>query len=410
LAEAITARGCEQGRFGDDSPMTSGAGVRSADTAGDSVRRHRPRGVDWAVAGVVVLLQLLAPQTGSATAGERAAWLAALATVLAIGQGLPLAWRRIHVHWVAAIVLACYGGYVALVGVVAPFAGWVVIWSLAKVVGERRRATFAAVGAAGVTCAVILAGQLARSKPEPSALLSLVTVVVALAAILVRTERGRVEAATAHGVAEEQLRIAGDLHDLVGHGLSTVAVQSSTARVALDAGDERAARAALRAVESTSRTAIREMRQLLGVLRGGPGPVVQSDLPPPGLADIAALVDNVRAGGVAVTADVPAETGQAPADVQLCAYRVIQEALTNAVKHAPGALVTVRVTSAEGMLRVVVDSSGGAKAYRAAESGGLGVAGMRTRIAAVGGQSCIGATAHGWRVDVQLPVRPAGIT
>ncbi len=90
--------------------------------------------------------------------------------------------------------------------------------------------------------------------------------------MLVRSERGRVEAARGHAVVEERLRIAGDLHDLVGHGLSTIAVQSGTARVALDAGDEQAARAALTAVESTSRTAMREMRQLLAVLRDGPAP------------------------------------------------------------------------------------------------------------------------------------------
>ena len=89
--------------------MTSGAGVRPAD-ATHSVRRRRPRRGDWAVAAVGVLLQLLAPQTGSATAAERPAWLGALATVFAVGQGIPLAWRRIHGCWVALVVLACYGG------------------------------------------------------------------------------------------------------------------------------------------------------------------------------------------------------------------------------------------------------------------------------------------------------------
>jgi signal transduction histidine kinase len=189
-----------------------------------------------------------------------------------------------------------------------------------------------------------------------------------------------------------------------------VAVQSSTARLALDGGDEQAARAALTAVELTSRTAMREMRQLLGVLRDRSGPVASSDAPPPGLSDIATLVDNVRAAGVVVTAELVPEAGQVPTDVQLCVYRVVQEALTNAVKHAPGAIVTVRVTSTEGDLRVVVDSSGGSRAQRAAGRGGLGVEGIRTRIATPGGQSRIGATADRWRVDAQLPVRSAGTT
>jgi signal transduction histidine kinase len=298
--------------------MTSGAGVRPGYARGVSGRRGRPRRTDWVVAVVAVLLQLLAPQTGSPAAGERSSWLGALATVLAVGQGLPLAWRRVYGYWVAGVVLGCYGGYVVAVGVVPPFAGWVVIWSLAGVVAERRRATLAALAAAGVTCAFIVVGDLVRSKPEPSALLSLVTVIVVLAAVLVRSERSRAEAARGHAVAEERLRIAGDMHDLVGHGLSAIAVQSSTARVALDAGDEQAARAALTAVESTSRAAMREMRQLLGVLRDR-----SSNVSEPGLADIATLVGNVRAGGVAVTAELLPETGPAPPEVQLCAYRVV---------------------------------------------------------------------------------------
>jgi signal transduction histidine kinase len=78
--------------------------------------------------------------------------------------------------------------------------------------------------------------------------------------------------------------------------------------------------------------------------------------------------------------------------------------------HAPGAIVTVRLTSAEGTLHVVVDSSGGTRAPREGEGGGLGVAGIRARVAAAGGQSRIGATAGGWRVDAQLPMHPAGMT
>ncbi len=270
----------------------------------------------------------------------------------------------------------------------------------------------AALIAAGVICACIVGGELARSRPEPSALLSLLTVVVALVAVLVRSERARVDAARGQAVAEERLRIAGDLHDLVGHGLSTIAVQSSTARLALDAGDRHSARAALTAVEASSRTAMREMRQLLGILRDrSPQRGAGAEPPSPGLADIATLVDNVRAGGVAVTTEVIPEAGHVPADLQLCAYRVVQEALTNAVKHAPGAIVTVRVTPAEDALRVVVDSTGGTtRAHRAVDAGGLGVAGIRSRVEAAGGHSEIGPTVDGWRVDAQLPLSAAGST
>ena len=239
-------------------------GLRPADASRYLARRCRPRRVDWAVAVGGVLLQLLAPQTGQAAAGGRPTWLGALALVFAVGQGLPLAWRRLHGYLVAGVVLGRYGGYVLAVGLLPPFAGWVVIWSLATAVAERRRAMLAALAAAGVTCALIVAGELARSGSDASALLSLVTVIVVLAAVLVRSERSRLDAAREHAVAEERLRISGDLHDLVGHGLSTVAVQSSAARMALDAGDEQTARSALAAVESTSRAAMRELRRLLG--------------------------------------------------------------------------------------------------------------------------------------------------
>ena len=389
--------------------MTSGARGRVADATGDSVRWGRPRISDWVVAGVVTLLQLLAPQTGEATTGERPSWLGAIATALAVGQGLPLAWRRSYTYWVAGIVVACYGGYVIAVGVVPPFAGWIAIWSLATFVSGRRRATFSALAVGGLLCAFILIGQLARSRPEPSALLLLLTAIVVLAAVLVRSERGRVEAARGRAAAEERLRIARDLHDLVGHGLSAIAVQSGTARVALDAGDARAARVALGAVESSSRTAMREMRQLLGVLRDRRSDGSEVDAPAPGLADIETLVSNVRAGGVAVTAEVSPASVRVPSATQLCAYRVVQEALTNAVKHAPGAIVTVRVAAAKEMLSVVVDSSGGARPQREADSGNLGLAGIRARVAAAGGQSYIGATATGWHVEAQLPVRSAGL-
>jgi hypothetical protein len=122
-----------------------------------------------------------------------------------------------------------------------------------------------------------------------------------------------------------RLRIARDVHDLVGHALSGIAVQSSTARLALDAGRSGAARTALSAVESASRAALTEMRQLLGGLRAGDtgeyGPV-------PGLRDLPGLVDGLRTQGAAVALSV-GELGEVPDDVSLAVYRVVQEALTN---------------------------------------------------------------------------------
>ncbi|HET6685400.1 MAG TPA: histidine kinase, partial [Jiangellaceae bacterium] len=368
-------------------------------------------GVDWALAAVLVVLHMLAPQTGQSV--ETTAWQEELAVPLALGQGLPVAWRRRRPFAVATTVLACYAGYVVIVGLGPPFAAWVVIWSLATTGAERRRSIAAALVAAAATVVLVAVGELISAGSGASILLVSATVVVTLVAVLVRSERGRLEAVRQGAASEERLRIARDLHDLVGHGLSAVTVQSSAARMALDAGDSATARRALTAVESSSRAALREMRQLFGVLRtisdartGDDTDAGADNAPTPGLADIARLVENVRLGGVAVTSETTGDVLDVPPAVQLCAYRVVQEALTNAVKHAPGGIVTVRVVGSAQTLDVAVETTGGMPLGGHVDSGGFGLEGIRTRVAAAGGQTRIGPTSEGWLVAAELPVQP----
>jgi signal transduction histidine kinase len=377
---------------------------------GRSTSRQLPGGVDWALAALLVVLQTLAPQAGQPV--EIAAWREQVAGPLALGQGLPVAWRRRRPFAVATSVLACYAGYVVVVGLAPPFAAWVVIWSLATSGAERRRSIAAALVAAAATVVLVVVGELISAGSGASILLVSATVVVTLVAVLVRSERGRLEAVRQGAASEERLRIARDLHDLVGHGLSAVTVQSSAARMALDTGDTATARKALTAVESSSRTALREMRQMLGVLRtisdartGDDADAGTDNAPTPGLADIAVLIDNVRLGGVAVTSETTGDVLDVPPAVQLCAYRVVQEALTNAVKHAPGAVVTVRVVGSDQTLHVAVETSGGMPSDGHVDSGGFGLEGIRTRVAAAGGQTRIGRTSKGWQVSAELPVQ-----
>jgi len=380
-------------------------------TRGRSARRRRPGRVDWALAALLVLLHMLAPQTGQSV--ETTAWQEELAVPLAFGQGLPLAWRRQRPVAVATSVLVCYAAYVVFVGFVPPFAAWVVIWSFATTSAERRRSIAAALVAAAATVVLVAIGELINEGSGASALMVSATVIVTLVAVLVRSERGRLEAVRQGAASEERLRIARDLHDLVGHGLSAVTVQSSTARMALDAGDTATARRALTAVESSSRAALREMRQLFGVLRtisdmraGDDADAGTDNAPTPGLADIARLVENVRLGGVAVTSETTGDVLDVPPAVQLCAYRVVQEALTNAVKHAPGGVVTVRVVGSDQTLHVAVETSGGIPLGGHVDSGGFGLEGIRTRVAAAGGHARIGPTSEGWQVAAELPVQP----
>lgn len=394
-----------------------------------SVLRDRPTARDWGLAALFVALQLLAPRTGHAATHDPA-WVGPVSLGLALGQGLPLAWRRLHPFAAAGSVLVCYAASGVVVGLVPPYAAWVMIWSLSTTAPDRRRAVRLTAAMTAASCGLVVFAELITPGSGASGLLVALTVVIALSGVLVRSERARLEAVGQQAAAAERLRIARDLHDLVGHGLSAVAVQSSTARMALDAGQDATARSALAAVESSSRTAMREMRALLGVLRdlsqaGAAGDENDAAEPTPGLDDIAPLVDNVRRGGVAVMSESEGEVSDVAPDIQLCAYRVVQEGLTNAVKHAPGAVTTVRVAGLDGMLRVSVETTGGstpssanrprdpamgglAVAAEPVDTGNLGLDGIRTRVAAAGGQTRIGPIRDGWLVEAQLPLTPEG--
>jgi signal transduction histidine kinase len=319
-------------------------------------------------------------------------------------------------------VLTCYAGLGLIEGPVPPYAAWVLIWSIATGGTDRHRSVVLTWVTAALTSALLVLAELARPGVGALAFLVVVTMLVTLAAVLVRTERGRVEAVGRRATTEERLRIARDLHDLVGHGLSAIAVQSSTARVALQAGDPVTASKALAAVEATSRVAMREMRQMLGVLvdpgvdaageaaSAGPDtaqPDPSAQPPSPGLDDIPALVDNVRAGGVAVSLSRTGPWEAASPAVQVCAYRLVQEGLTNAVKHAPGALVTVRLEATGADWRIEVRTAGAVTASNGRSSGGRGLDGLRARVTALSGDFASGPTQHGWLLEARLPVEGA---
>jgi signal transduction histidine kinase len=220
--------------------------------------------------------------------------------------------------------------------------------------------------------------------------------------MLARVRRAQLDAVRERSAAEERLRIARDVHDLVGHGLSSIAVQSSAARLALDAGQVDTARAALSAVESSSRRAMSEMRHLLGVLRGSDA---GGYVPVPGLPELPGLVDRLRGQGVSVTLNIDG-LGVVPDSASLAAYRVAQEALTNVVRHAPGSRARVDVRTAGGAVVVVVeDYARRAAPPPEAGAGGHGLIGMRERVTALGGQLSAGPAGDhpGWRVRATIP-------
>jgi signal transduction histidine kinase len=235
-----------------------------------------------------------------------------------------------------------------------------------------------------------------------------------LAAALTRAERGRVAAlreraaslereqdeVRAQAALRERLRVARDLHDVVGHGLSAISVQSGAARVALDAGEFASARAALVNVEQSSHEALQEMRQYLGVLRGQP------PLTAPGVADVDELIDHTA--GVSATVTRSGDLSRVPPTVGVCAYRIIQEALTNVAKHATDAAVTISVTGHDNRLEVNVTDTGG-DGRSPCRDAGHGLVGMRERVQALRGTLDAGPTGDGgWRVHALLPFHAGG--
>jgi signal transduction histidine kinase len=216
-------------------------------------------------------------------------------------------------------------------------------------------------------------------------------------------ERTREEEARRR-VDEERLRIARELHDVTAHSLSIVAVQSGVALHVLDS-DPAAARTALTAIRETSRDSLQELRGMLGVLRASGEAAGDAPLAPtPGLARLGDLVRPLRDAGLKVEVSGPPEGPQLPAIVDASAYRIVQEALTNVLRHAGSASVRVEVARDLDTLRLEISDDGsGAAAGEHAE--GHGIAGMRERAVALGGTFTVGPRpGGGWCVSATLPI------
>jgi signal transduction histidine kinase len=218
-------------------------------------------------------------------------------------------------------------------------------------------------------------------------------------------EQAREELAR-RAVTEERLRLARELHDVVAHGMSVIAVQSGVGAHVADTQPQEAAKA-LAAIEVTSRAALTELRRLLGVLREDSQP--QGDLTPvPGLGDLEGLLAEVAKAGLGVRLRVEGTPSPLPAGVDLSAYRIVQEALTNVVKHAgpARAQVVVGYHDHDVTLEVTDDGSGvGAPTGDGRARVGHGLIGMRERVAAFGGDLEVGPQPDGgFRVAARLPV------
>jgi signal transduction histidine kinase len=201
----------------------------------------------------------------------------------------------------------------------------------------------------------------------------------------------------------ERRRIARDVHDLVGHGLAAVMLQVTSARHVLRR-DPAAAEEALRSAEEVGRGSMQELRRTVALLRSddesGTAP------PLPSATEIPALVDHARAGGLAVELRLRGDLSRVAPGVGVAVYRIAQEALANAARHAPHARTVLGIELANGHVSLVADTIGPALAAATAdpERPRYGVIGMRERASALGGELAAGPTPEGWRLTCRLPL------
>lgn len=216
-------------------------------------------------------------------------------------------------------------------------------------------------------------------------------------------EAGREEEAR-EAVRAERTRIARELHDVVAHGVSVMVVQAGAARRVLDRDPARASEA-MAAIESTGRQSLNELRRLLGMLREAEGSP-SGRLPQPGIEHLDHLIEQTRAAGLPVHLSVEGQPQPLAAGVDLSVYRVVQEALTNTIKHAGPATATVRLCFGAETLELVVSDDG--RGTGGGETGGHGILGMQERVGVFGGELHVGNRAGGgFTVRATFPLEGA---
>ncbi|MEJ7894902.1 MAG: sensor histidine kinase [Solirubrobacteraceae bacterium] len=328
---------------------------------------------------------------------------------------LPLAARRRAPFAVAGIfaataaVNAILGGGL-FAGEPPPFAslvaGAVAFYSLGAHAENRPALAGAGLGVAGLWVTVIATGPAdAQSFLFSAGLIVATPWLVGRSmrsrslgmALLNREQRQRERVA----VGEERARIARELHDVVAHSVGVMVVQAQGARRVLDRDPERAGEA-LRSIEETGRSALTEMRRSLGVLREeGAGAALE---PQPGIGDLGGLVDDAQGAGLEIEMQVEGEPRALPPGIDLSAYRIVQEALTNTIKHAGAAHARVAILYAERELELEVSDDGVGPTANGSHPG-HGLVGMRERVALYGGELWTGAGRDaGYTVRARIPL------
>jgi signal transduction histidine kinase len=343
--------------------------------------------------------------------------------ILALFAGAPVLFRRLFPLPAFAISAAAIAALLALGSSPLPLSTMLALTGYMVAARAPRRLSLPALvlGEAALLIALALSGGSGKGPETIEAVLLLAVawcvgdgVSARRAYLAEQRERDRATDAdrARQAVRDERVRIARDLHDVIAHSLAVITVQAGAGRRLMAKRPEQAA-IALESIEATGRSAQDELQVVLGLLReevGSPSGLA----PVPGLADLGQLVDTVRAAGTAVEFHASGTNRPMSAALELSVYRVVQEALTNVVKHAPGARATVDVSVSEGEVSIEVGDDGGAPTsqLRPSPSGPPaqpgtrhGIVGMRERVGAFGGSLMAGPLpGHGFRVSARVPL------
>ncbi len=367
------------------------------------LHRH-PRLVDVSIVGLLVFLGI-----GAAIRNEHAE---ATAIVLSIAEAAPLLFRRRFPVGVVIVVTSVVLATIALGVWVLPFQLGVALYTLTSV-REQRVERAVGIGAIlAVAIAVLSVGGIEFGAGAAR-------VVFLIAAALLgdsigsrrayvreieekadRLERER-ESEARRAAAEEQARIARELHDVIAHALSVIVVQAGAADDAFEL-DAARAREPIRAIDSAARAALADLRRVLGIFHDS-----AEYEPQPGLDQLDRLIDQVRATGLDVSLEIEGQQQPLSAAVELSAFRIVQEALTNSLKHADAEHVRVRIRYSD-RLELEIRDDGAGNAETGDRTGGNGLVGMRERVALLGGVLAAGpAPGGGYRVAAEIPLDKA---
>jgi len=348
--------------------------------------------IPWAVA--IFLLLVVGEEEPGGPGFDEARWAG---MVLAVVQGAALHWRRERPELVTAVVLATGVAFHLIVPeVVIPIAGLFAIGSLAAARPPR-------VSLIGLAALLSQTAMNFFTTTVDDTVFAMVLVGGAWAlGEAARNRRKAIDEGARRAVGDEQARIARELHDVIAHSVSVIVVQASAADDVFDTRPDQA-RAALRSIEQAGRDALRELRTLLaGDAPGDPDPT----RPQPGLARLDELAEPLRLAGLEVVVHREGEAPRLPAGVDLSAYRIVQEALTNTLRHAHATRAEVTVHFGAGAVEVEVRDDGrGVPLVADVNGAGQGLVGMRERAALLGGTLEAGPLpGGGFRVHARLPL------